>query len=49
MSPIERTCCDCEEDDVADCLTDGYLWAVAKDDPVLRKVPRMVERNTIMY
>lgn len=30
-------------------LTDGYLWAVAKDDPVLRKVPRMVERNTIMY
>ncbi|KAH8088998.1 hypothetical protein HD553DRAFT_152935 [Filobasidium floriforme] len=28
---------------------DGYLWAVAKDDPVLRKVPRMVERNTIMY
>ncbi len=28
---------------------DGYLWAVAKDDPELRKVPRLVERNTIMY
>ncbi|KAJ3181594.1 hypothetical protein HDU85_003536 [Gaertneriomyces sp. JEL0708] len=28
---------------------DGYLWSVAKDDPLLRKIPRMVERNTIMY
>lgn len=29
--------------------TDGYLWSVAKDDPALRNVPRMVERGTIMY
>ncbi|PWN54323.1 hypothetical protein IE53DRAFT_383097 [Violaceomyces palustris] len=28
---------------------DGYLWSVAKDDPALRKVPRMVERGTVMY
>ncbi|CAO1632378.1 unnamed protein product [Sympodiomycopsis kandeliae] len=28
---------------------DGYLWAAAKDDPALRKVPRMVEQGTIMY
>ncbi|KAJ9093699.1 hypothetical protein QFC21_006295 [Naganishia friedmannii] len=28
---------------------DGYLWSVAKDDPELRKVPRMVELGTIMY
>ncbi|KAK0523419.1 hypothetical protein OC835_006267 [Tilletia horrida] len=28
---------------------DGYLWAVAKDDPKLRKVPRLVERGTVMY
>ncbi|EPQ28500.1 uncharacterized protein PFL1_03803 [Pseudozyma flocculosa PF-1] len=28
---------------------DGYLWAVAKDDGALRSVPRMVERNTVMY
>ncbi|KAJ9124600.1 hypothetical protein QFC24_003393 [Naganishia onofrii] len=27
----------------------GYLWSVAKDDPELRKVPRMVELGTIMY
>ncbi|KDN37653.1 hypothetical protein K437DRAFT_259708 [Tilletiaria anomala UBC 951] len=28
---------------------DGYLWAVAKDDQALRKVPRLVEKQTIMY
>ncbi|KAE8232538.1 hypothetical protein CF326_g2428 [Tilletia indica] len=28
---------------------DGYLWTVAKDDPALRKVPRLVERGTVMY
>lgn len=28
---------------------DGYLWSVAKDDPELRSVPRMVEKGTIMY
>ena len=28
---------------------DGYLWAVAKDEPALRRVPRLVERQTIMY
>lgn len=28
---------------------DGYLWSVAKDDPSLRRVPRMVERGTVMY
>jgi hypothetical protein len=29
--------------------TDGYLWSVAKDDPKLRLVPRMAERDTVMY
>lgn len=28
---------------------DGYLWSVAKDDKELRKVPRLVERSTVMY
>ncbi|PWN42446.1 hypothetical protein IE81DRAFT_290241 [Ceraceosorus guamensis] len=28
---------------------DGYLWSVAKDDASLRRVPRLVERGTIMY
>ncbi|PWY98090.1 hypothetical protein BCV70DRAFT_202265 [Testicularia cyperi] len=28
---------------------DGYLWAVAKDDPELRKVPRFVQKRTIMF
>ena len=30
-------------------IADGYLWAVAKDDPKLRLVPRMAERDTVMY
>ena len=28
---------------------DGYLWRVGKDDAALRKVPRLVEKETIMY
>lgn len=28
---------------------DGYLWAVAKDDPLLRKVPRFMQKNTMMF
>jgi hypothetical protein len=27
---------------------DGYLWSVAKDDPKLRQVPRIVEK-TVFY
>lgn len=28
---------------------DGYLWAVAKDDPLLRKIPRFQQKNTMMF
>lgn len=28
---------------------DGFLWSGAKDDPALRRVPRMVQRDTIMF
>lgn len=35
--------------DLDEAALDGYLWSVAKDDAKLRKVPRMVERGTIMY
>lgn len=35
--------------DVNEADLDGYLWSVAKDDAVLRSVPRMVERGTVMY
>ncbi|KAJ9123039.1 hypothetical protein QFC22_001228 [Naganishia vaughanmartiniae] len=35
--------------DMTEADLDGYLWSVAKDDPELRKVPRMVELGTVMY
>lgn len=28
---------------------DGYLWSVAKDDPALRRVPRLSQRGTMMF
>ncbi|KAK0550549.1 hypothetical protein OC846_002385 [Tilletia horrida] len=34
---------------VTEADIDGYLWTVAKDNPTLRKVPRLVERGTVMY
>ncbi|KAL9933701.1 hypothetical protein V8E36_007359 [Tilletia maclaganii] len=34
---------------VSEVDIDGYLWTVAKDDAALRKIPRLVEKGTVMY